>query len=231
MNTIEPRKHQINRTICIVSDQDKELEPELTELDETIDSILLNMSEPTPFLPLVSESVPRSMFDIPNVNEGRGCFVNENAGKFVERCDSSMSVVSAPSPTFPRLEDPFSEDVAFVPSPATLQKPASVRRMERRRSIDNSLLSRTQVNSPVITSTRRVSRPNLPAAKVPDSVAPRIKGKSSGEVVRNAGDVTTRGVTSARNLSSREGMRSSKLTTSSIAAPKITRSGDIDVNS
>lgn len=225
--TQEPRKHQINRTICIVSDQDtaKEFEPELTELDETIDSILLNMSEPAPFLPLVSESVPRSMFDIPNVNEGRGCFVNENAGKFVERCDSSMSVVSAPSPTFPRLEDPFSEDVAFVPSPATLQKPASVRRMERRRSIDNSLLSRTHVNSPVITSTRRVSRPNLPAAKVPDSAAPRIKGKSSGEVVRNASDVTTRGVTSARSLSSREGMRSSKLTTSSIAAPKITRSG------
>ena len=178
-------------------------------------------------MPVVSDSVPRSMFDIPNLNEMRSC--NENTGRFVERCDSSMSVVSAPSPTFPRLEDPFSEDVAFVPPPVACQKPAAVRRMERRRSIDNSLLSRTHTNSPVITSTRRVSRSGtLPNSKIPDSTLARSKGDStrkSSEVVRNSSDVTTRGMTSSRGVTSRDGVRNTKLSTNPIGAPKIARSG------
>jgi len=232
--TQEPRKHQINRTICIVSDQDspKELEGEHAEMDETIDTILLNMSEPAP-MPLASDPVPRSMFDIPNLNEMRSSSCNENSGRFVERCDSSMSVVSAPSPTFPRLEDPFSEDVAFVPPPQACQKPASVKKMERRRSIDNSLLSRTHTNSPVITSTRRVSRPSaLPNSKIADT-ALRTKGDNARkpELVRASSDLMTRSVTSSRGVTSRDGVRNSKLTTSQIGAPKITRSGDIDVNS
>ncbi|KAL5255091.1 hypothetical protein ACHWQZ_G014508 [Mnemiopsis leidyi] len=234
--TQEPRKHQINRTICIVSDQDtiKEQEPEQTEMDETIDTILLNMSEPSP-MPFSSDPVPRSMFDIPNLNEMRNC--NENAGRFVERCESSMSVVSAPSPTFPRLEDPFSEEVSFLsPSLSHSQKSASVRRMERRRSIDNSLLSRPHSNSPVITSTRRVSRPvSIPNNKMGDLTTSRTRTdnarKSSGDVVRNSGDVAPRGVTSSRGVTSRDGVRNSKYTTNQMSAPKITRSGDIDVNS
>ena len=50
------------------------------------------------------------------------------------------------------------EEPAFVPPVA---KPPSVRRMERRRSIDNSLLSRNHTNSPVIHSSPRVSRARM----------------------------------------------------------------------
>jgi len=216
--TQEPRKHQINRTICIVSDKDtvKEPEPDHAELDETIDTILLNMSEPAP-LPFSSDPVPRSMFDIPNLNEMRNS--NENCGRFVERCESSMSVVSAPSPTFHRLEDDsFYED--FVPPAVTSQKPAGLKRMERRRSIDNSLLSRTHTNSPVITSTRRVSRPSaIPASKIADSVRSKgdISRKSTGDLMRSSSDVSTRGVTSSRGLTSRDSVRNSKFTSSQIA--------------
>lgn len=186
-------------------------------MEDTIDSILQNMAEVAAPLPPVNDSVPRSMFDIPNLNEVRG--VAESSGRFVDqRCDSVMSVVSAPSPTFPRLEDTFMEEPAFVPPVA---KPPSVRRMERRRSIDNSLLSRNHTNSPVMTSTRRVSRstpkqPDQPRPPKPDNTRkqPEIVRSSSGDSATRRSGVTSRDV------------RNSKLTGGQIGgAPKITRSG------
>ena len=158
----EPRKHPINRTICIVSEEDcaiKEPEPEPvrppeSSYDEAIDNILNTLSEASPLPPI--DSTPRSMFDIPILNDSR---VSESVGRFVERCDSVMSVVSAPSPTFPRIDELIQDEVTVTTSPPPL---SPVFNMERRRSLDPSLLSRPQTHSPVIRGRRNANANRLP---------------------------------------------------------------------
>ena len=158
-------------------------------MDDAIDNILINMSEPSPINSCYASenAARRSMFDIPNLMEIRQTIQDNTGGRFIERPDSCMSVVSAPSPTFSRFDDTLApEDVsptATSPTSPTLPK---IKKMERRRSIDNSsLLARPNVNSPIVNSPsgRRVSRSNtLPKS----TTEPRVATRKTPDPLKNA---------------------------------------------
>eukprot|EP00116_Pleurobrachia_bachei_P003033 sb/3463295/ len=224
----EPRKHQINRTICIVSGMDEDPPPPAPpptiiepppvhelEMEETLDSILSSLqdhhhSSPTTSTPQVtsssstcvvssggdsySGSVPKSMFDIPTLMDVR------SEGRFLDtRCDSVMSCVSAPSPTFARLFEEVDHSGEFVTNtpPSTSSYPSSspptkpmvkLRNEQRRRSIDNSsLLSRPQVSSPVVKA-----RPNSRTRAASNPSSRPVRASPSTDKTRRTSDPLAR---------------------------------------